>query len=331
MFRLGIAGFRHGHIYSLYDTAQKNERIETVAFWEENAEAALGAEKSRNIVFTHNSYQDMLKDPDIDIIGIGNYYGARGSMAIEALKAGKHVIADKPLCTSLEELDEIKKISEEKGLSVGLMLDLRHHKNVLAAKKVIADGTLGEIHNIQFGGQHPLLYGERPSWYFEKGKHGGVINDIAIHGVDLISYLTGYYVDKIIGARTWNAYATEESDFKDCGQFMLSLSNGAGVIADISYSVPNSIGFNIPYYWEFKIWGSHGMLAFSANADGVKLYLDGEKEVLNIPAIEPKDNYLDAFLDEIEGKKSSLISSEEIFNSSKTTLLIQKCADESIG
>ena len=328
MLRLGIAGFRHSHIYSLVNAAKNSERVECVGFWEEYPDDIKNAEENYGIKVTHKTFEDMLSDPNIDAIGIGNYYGARGKMAIEALKAGKHVIADKPLCTSLAELEEIKRLSEEKGLTVGIMLDLRHHKNVLAAKKIIYEGKIGEIHNIQFGGQHPLMYGVRPAWYFEEGKHGGVINDIGIHGVDLISYFTGCEISEIIGARCWNAYAKEEPLFKDCGQFMLTLSNGAGVIADISYSVPNSIGFNIPYYWEFKIWGSQGMLCFSASTDGVKLYINGEKDVLEVLPIETDDNYLEAFIDEVLGKKSSLLSIDDVFNSSEATLLIQKKADE---
>ena len=328
MLKLGIAGFRHGHIYSLYDLAKESERVDVVAAWEEDAAAICDAQENHGVVFTHKTYEDMLNDPQIDIIGIGNYYGARGKMAIDALRAGKHVIADKPLCTSLEELNEIKRLSKEKGLCVGLMLNMRHDKNVLAAKKIIDDGLIGQVHNIQFGGQHPLMYGKRASWYFEKGKHCGVINDIAIHGIDLLPYMTGFEISDIVGARCWNAYAKEEPDFKDCGQFMLTLSNGAGVIADISYSVPDSIGFNIPYYWDFRIWGSDGMIAFSANSDGVELYKNGEENVSKIKGIEIDDNYLDAFLDELDGKGSSLLSSEEIFKSSQMTLLIQQKANQ---
>lgn len=330
MLKLGIAGFRHGHIYSLYDLAKESQRVDVVAAWEEDVASINDAQGNHGVIFTHKTYAEMLQDPQIDIIGIGNYYGARGKMAIDALKAGKHVIADKPLCTSLEELNEIKRLSQEKGLCVGLMLNMRHDKNVLAAKQIIDDGQIGEVHNIQFGGQHPLMYGKRASWYFEKDKHCGVINDIAIHGIDLLPYMTGFEISDIIGARCWNAYAKEEPDFKDCGQFMLALSNGAGIIADVSYSVPNSIGFNLPYYWEFHIWGSHGMISFSANSDGVKLYKDGEESVREIPGIEADDNYLDAFLDEIEGKGCSLLSSEEIFSSTEMTLLIQRKANETL-
>lgn len=326
MLKLGIAGFRHGHIFALYNIAMQSDRFSVVGAWEADEQAKKDAEQ-KGVCFNYDTYEDMLADPEIEAVALGNYYGARGPMAIAALKAGKHVIADKPICISLEELDEIERLAKAKGLSVGLMLDCRYNGNILAAKNLIDNGELGEIYNIQFGGQHPLMYGSRPGWYFEEGKHGGVINDIAIHGIDLIPYLTGLQVKSIVGARTWNAYAAQEPDFKDCGQLMLELSNGAGVIADISYSVPNSIGFDIPYYWDFRIWGSKGMISFNINGDGVLLYQDGKTEVQNIPAVTPRDTFLDAFADEIEGKDGVELCTEVVLTSSRITLLTQKKAD----
>jgi predicted dehydrogenase len=324
MLKIGFAGFRHGHIFALYGLAGQNQNVCISGTWEEHEDTKEAAKKNYNIDFTHKTYQDMLEDKNIDAIAIGNYYSARGKMAIDALKAGKHVIADKPLCISLDELDEIEKLSSEKSLSVGLMLDLRYNKNVLAAKKIIEDDIIGEVHNIQFGGQHPLSYGKRASWYFEKGKHGGVINDIAIHGVDLIKYLTGLELKQILAARCWNAYADKEPNFLDSGQFILELSNRAGVIADVSYSVPNSIGFALPYYWQFLIWGKKGMLAFNPGSDGVSLYRDGFKDVQHIEGIQTSENCLQDFIDDIANKKEIILDTKTVLESSRFTLQIQE-------
>ena len=98
------------------------------------------------------------------------------------------------------------------------------------------------------------MYGKRPGWYFEEGKHGGTINDIAIHGIDLLRYLTGSGVKVINAARTWNAFAKSAPAFCDSAQFMVTLENGAGVIADVSYSSPDSFGYLMPTYWQFCVW-----------------------------------------------------------------------------
>ena len=325
--KIAIIGCRHGHIFSLYQLIKESDRAEFAGAFEADAAAREAAEKNQGMTFPYTSVEQVLADKTVDAVALGDYYGARGAQAIAALRAGKHVIADKPLCTSLAELDEIEALSKEKGLSVGIMLDLRYHKNVLTAKQLIADGVLGAIHNIQFGGQHPLQYGTRPAWYFEEGKHGGVINDIAIHGIDLLTYLTGNTVEKINAARTYNAYATEVPHFLDCGQLMLTLSGGAGVLADVSYSAPNKMGYSYPYYWEFHIWGERGMISFNYNSEGVTLCTTDADAPVVVPAVEPFGNVLDAFLDDIEGVPT-LMSTAEALAAQRKTLEIQRVADE---
>ena len=325
--KIAIIGCRHSHIFALYQLIKESPRVEFAGAYEADGATREAAEKNQGMTFPYHSIEEVLADKTVDAVALGDYYGARGAQAIAALRAGKHVIADKPLCTSLAELEEIEALAKEKGLSVGIMLDLRYHKNVLTAKRMIAEGTLGRIVNISFGGQHPLQYGTRPGWYFEEGKHGGVINDIAIHGIDLLTYLTGEAVDTVNAARTYNAYAKEVPHFYDCGQMMLTLSGGIGVLADVSYAAPNTMGYTYPYYWEFHIWGERGMISFNYNSDGITLCADGESEPRMVAADAPCGNVLDAFLDDVEGKPTTMSTAEAIAAQRKT-LEIQKVADK---
>jgi len=318
--KIGFAGFRHGHIFGLYGVAENNPDVEIVAAWEENDDAKKAAIEKKNVNFNCDTYEEILNNPDIDIVAIGDYYGRRGELAIKALKAGKHVIADKPLCTSLKELKEIKKLVKKTGLKVGLMLDLRYDKNMLRAKQLIEDGEIGEVNNILFGGQHPLYYGERPSWYFEEGKHGGTINDIAIHAMDIIKNYFKLDVVDICSARCWNKLADKEPQFKESAQFMLTMTNNVGVIADVSYTVPNGIGFDLPYYWEFKVWGTEGMICFCPKDEPVKLYKKTEDKVTLCDGIVTDRNYLKDFIDDINGKVDYTTG---ILASSEETLKIQ--------
>ncbi len=325
MIRLGFAGFRHGHIFSLYSAAAEHSGVEIAGAWEDFEEVKGFAADKYKVNFTHETYASMIEDPSIDAIAIGNYFGARGQMAIDALRAGKHVTSDKPLCTSITQLNEIERLSREKNLKVGLMLDLRHNKNIVAAQKLVLDGEIGDVSCIYFGGQHPLNYGTRPNWYFEDGKHGGTINDIAIHGVDLVRFITGFGVQKVEGARCWNGFATEEKDFKDSAQFMATLENGAGLIADVSYALPDSFGFNMPCYWMFQFWGTEGMITFTVASNGVTLYKNGDNEPKILAGLETKVHYLDDFLSDI--KENTDLNTREMLRSSRETLNIQAAAD----
>ncbi|MBQ7050370.1 MAG: Gfo/Idh/MocA family oxidoreductase, partial [Firmicutes bacterium] len=99
---IAFAGFRHSHIYGLYKSAVENPEVTITGCCEENEEARLAAEKEIGSSFKYNSYEELLQDPSVEAVAIGDYFQKRGGMIIAALKAGKHVICDKPLCTSLE-------------------------------------------------------------------------------------------------------------------------------------------------------------------------------------------------------------------------------------
>ena len=103
-------GFRHGHIYTLYRTAKARSDVRIVACVEENEEAREKAAKELGVEFDQRDFAQLLQE-DIDAVAIGGRYGDRGAAIIQALKAGKHVIADKPICTSLEELEEIQDVN----------------------------------------------------------------------------------------------------------------------------------------------------------------------------------------------------------------------------
>ena len=246
-------------------------------------------------------------------------------MALRALKAGKHVLTDKPLCSSRSEWEAIREEKEKSGLTVGIMLDLADHANFHAAAEAIREGAVGKINNIAFEGQHPLLYGTRPGWYFEKGKYSGVVNDIAIHGVDFVNSLTGSGVEEVIGARSWNFYAKEAPHFKDSAQFVLKMASGAGVIADVSYSAPDTQGYTLPAYWHFRVWGEKGMMEWSYSSDGVMFYPAGETGGRKLDGLPPEKTYLDRFLAAVRTRDDSF--SEAMLRATEDTLKIQEKAE----
>jgi predicted dehydrogenase len=138
-----------------------------------------------------NSFGRLLGEVDVDAIAVGDYYSRRGAIVIEALRRGKHVLSDKPVCTSLTELEEIEALLRTTKLSLGCQFTLRGSGVLRRARRAIAEGKIGPVHALAFKGQHPLNYGTRAGWYFEPGQQGGTINDIAIHAIDLIPWLTG--------------------------------------------------------------------------------------------------------------------------------------------
>lgn len=326
MLKLAFMGFRHGHILGLYKRAQEMPGCSVVAACEEDPETRASLERSGAVTFTHADYGALLDQSGCDAVAIGDYYGRRGAVAIAALTRGKHVIADKPLCTSLEELDQIAGLSAKKRLSVGLQLDLRDAPVCRKAQELVQAGAIGPVHGVVFTAEHPLNLGKRPAWYFEKGKHGGTINDIGIHAFDLIPWIAGQPFARLEAARSWNAFATDTPWMHDAGQFMARLANGAGVMGEVSYFMPDSLGYSLPPYWRLTFFGRTGLLEITITQNQLLLAQNGAKAPI-FPELPPENpgGYLKAFLAEIEGHPlPGALSTADVLRASRVSLLVQK-------
>lgn len=328
--RFAFVGFRHGHIQDLYKRAMNLEETEVVAACEEDAAAREEVSTKGGVKITHANFERMLKETPCDVVAVGDYFGRRGALAIRALSEGKHVIVDKPLCTRLSELREIERLVREKGLKVGCMLTMRDSAYTLGARDLIRRGEIGEIHAIAFGGQHPLLLGSRPGWYWEEGKHGGTINDIGIHAVDALPWVTGLQFAKVNAARCWNAFAPERPHFKDGAQMMLTMDNGCGVLGDVSYFMPDGAGYSLPFYWRTTFFGREGILEISTTGKEIRLVRQEDRELRSLPLPEGNPGgYLAAFLNDIRGEtRADALDTGEVLRVSRTALAIQKAADE---
>ena len=337
MMNLVFVGFKHRHTGEIYKEAMQNPEINVLGAWEDTAEGRALAD-GLGLSFHYPDFASVLADERVDAICLGGCYGERGAEAIAALRANKHVYADKPVCTSLEELDEIERLSREKNLKVGCYLTMRLSAGIKNIRDMIADGTLGEIGAINVTGQHPLQYGVRPAWYFEEGKHGGTINDIAIHAMDLIRFVTGKGLKRVVAARTWNHFATEVPAFCDCGQLMVELENGAGFTADVSYAAPASCGFALETYWRMTFWGTRGVAEYKLkggaaagiDSDGgalLQVALNGDAGFSPVKKEKYEVTALGEFLKEIRGEKDLLIDTDEVIRTSREILTVQAWAD----
>ncbi len=326
--KVAFIGFRHGHINGLYAMLKESADAEIVGACEEDAEARAALEDSP-VTITHDSYAAMLAEVECDIVACGDYYAIRGERVIQALEAGKHVMVDKPLCTRLDELERIEALARDKGLRVSCMLDMVDSPVFTTLRRVIQEGTIGEVHTVHFNGQHPLNYGARPQWYFEEGKHGGTINDIAIHAVDAIPWLTGQDVVEVTAARAWNARLKECSSFQDAAVLMLRLANGGAATGDVSYLTPEAQGYTFPVYWRFTLFGSDGVAETAGTWQRIDVYRK-DKEGVQAVAFDPgrPGGYWEDFLADMDGDPNpGGLDMDRVLRSSRIALQAQHAAD----
>ena len=196
MTRIAIAGAAHPHV--AYATAEVDQvaAFELVAVADPSRETAeRWAAPYDAKVFT--DHRQMLRDTEPDVVMVAGIYGDRGQAVVDALNAGCHVIADKPLCTTLEDLEAIGEAARRTGRHVTLLLEKRYYPVTLAALEIA--GRLGTIHGVTSSGPHKLNRPTRPAWFFERERYGGLLNDLAVHDIDAALLFTGLTAGTVSG------------------------------------------------------------------------------------------------------------------------------------
>lgn len=326
--RFAFAGFRHAHMLAFYELTKGHPEVEIVAAAEDDRHAAEAA-VAAGVRLTHPTVEALLADPGAyDVLAVGDTFGRRGALALRGLQLGKHLILDKPPCTGVAEIDRIAALARRGGRCVGCLLDLRDRGPIRGLRREVRAGTIGRVHSVVFMGQHPLLFGSRPGWYFEPGKHGGTLNDIAIHALDLLPWMLGSPVAEIVSARTWNDRLREHPDFEVGAQVAVRLADGTGCIGDVSYLAPDSQGYTMPQYWRFTLCGERGTLEASITSASVMLWSDGEKggQALAVES-DREGGVLEDFLAEVSGRPQEAgLTTEAVLASARAALLAQQAA-----
>jgi predicted dehydrogenase len=200
-------------------------------------------------------------------------------------------------------------------------------------RRLIHEGAIGEVQTVNFTAQHPLLYGKRAAWYFEDGKQGGTINDIAIHAIDLIPWLTGRQITHTLAAHVWPARRDLDPRFQSGGQLMLKLDNDGGVLGDVSYLSPDALGYAAEQYWRVTCHGTAGFVEGRYGGNTVTLAGKGDATPRQIPADpERKHGVIDDFLAELAGHPAPEgLTTRDVLTASRRTLLTQDLADRGLA
>jgi predicted dehydrogenase len=182
------------------EAVRRLESVEAVAIAGRNAEAArrLGAGFSIPTITT--DYREVLRDPAIDAVHICTPNAQHFPMVKDALQAGKHVLCEKPLATTVEEGEELVSLAVRQGVRKCVCHNLRFYPMVQQMRALREAGDLGEILVVQGSYfQDWLLYDTDWNWRVD-AKAGGrsrCMADIGSHWFDLAEHVTGLRVTSL--------------------------------------------------------------------------------------------------------------------------------------
>ena len=136
-------------------------------------------------------YKELLKNDDSEAVIIATPTGTHRDIAVDVLKAGKHVLIEKPVATSLSEAEDIKRASINAGKTVMVGMNMRYRPDAMMLKSLLSNKEIGEIFYIRASWLRKRSSSEK--WFMKKGEAGGgVLMDLGILLLDLSIWLLNY-------------------------------------------------------------------------------------------------------------------------------------------
>lgn len=241
--------------------------------------------------FNCSYYQDLEKmltgENSIDVVSVCTPNGLHAEHTVSSLKAGKHVICEKPMAISAGDCKQMIEEADEQKKNLFIVKQNRFNPPVAALKEAIDGGKLGKIINAEvncFWNRNNDYY-ESSDWKGKKQMDGGILYTQFSHFIDLLYWMIGDV--KKIFALAKNFLHAGTIEFEDTGAIILEFENGA--LGTINFTV-NSFQKNME--GSFTVFGEKGTVKIGGQYLNVLEYqcIDGY-EIKGIPESRPPNDY----------------------------------------
>lgn len=251
---------------------RSSHRNQLAAVASRTAEQAEAYAREWNIGRAFGSYEAMLADPDIDVIYNPLPNGLHAEWTIKAAEAGKHVLCEKPLGLTVEEVEAMALAARQAGVVVSEAFMYRHHPQTLQVKELVQSGALGTVRLIK--GAFTFNLGRSNDVRLDLALGGGSIWDVGCYPISYARYLVGMEPAEVFGWQVTGATGIDET-------FSGQMRFPDGELAQFD------CGFRAPYRSSVEVVGSERSLRISnpfKPNEREQLVLDdgGKVEVLQV-------------------------------------------------
>jgi len=279
----GFWGKNHARIYSELEKAD----LIAVADLNEDAACALGERYGADY---HGDPADLIKRDDIDAISICTPTVTHAKIALEAIEAGKHILVEKPLTSTVAEAESLIAASEKAGVKLTVGFVERFNPGVIEALRLVREGKIGDI---------ILARARRVSRYPLRISDVGVVKDLAIHDADIVRQL--------FGADPETVYATAGNlvhSFEDYANIVLRFPGNRSAFIETNWLTPHKIRRLI-------LTGSEGLITVEFITQEVTVEDDEGRYTPFLKPQEPLTLELESFVEAILEDKPPAVSGED--------------------
>lgn len=193
--------------------------------------------------------EELLAHAGADLVVVASSSDSHASLALQALRAGKHVLVEKPLALSMEEARGVTDEATGRGLVAAVSFQARYLPQMLAVKKAAEQGRFGAIGHgvVSMRWRRPLDYYKESPWRESWSKGGGLFMNQCIHYIDLLQWILGPV--RSVYARA--AASGQDIGVENTGAAVLTFKNGAiGMIEASTHVYPSSLGTSLGVFGE---------------------------------------------------------------------------------
>jgi predicted dehydrogenase len=207
----------------------------------------------------YEDYHDLLKRDDIDVVHILTPHYLHAPMVIDAANAGKQVLCEKPMATTLEDARAEIEAGKRNKVTIGVISQNRYNSASVAIKEAITSGSLGKVYGqrILLSWFKPASYYAASDWHGTWDKEGGsLMIDQAIHVMDLARWLVDAPIESIQAA-FWNRnHPTIETE--DTAEGLIQYANGVQSV----FFATNNYSYNSPVMVETHCENGTALMEF---------------------------------------------------------------------
>ncbi len=208
----------------------------------------------------YQDYRHLLDREDIDVLDLCVPTAQHAPLAVEALKAGKHVLCEKPIARTLEEADAIIATVRETGRKAMIGHVRRFDRRYLEVKEAVQRGDIGTPAYIRRAERQWLPFAA-DAWYWHTDAGGGVIIDIGVHIADMFRWLYEQNPVSVYAVGRQVRDVAKQANSFDHVFITYRFANGGVGLGEASWAHPPEFGGG--FYASLDVVGSHGRVQYS--------------------------------------------------------------------